>query len=178
LSAFEYVFTFYSVMLGLAAANVATGFADMWRDRRAVEVGVCAPLLAVIVLVGTMNLWLRFWSNWSEVEVGPWQLITLVSLALPFVLISRAMFPGAGGEPSLEAHYFRHRRVMLLALAATPGVSLVWYVAQGTLAVEWSTVWLAARLLAPLALLAFPGRLINRLGLAAIAVWVIVGLFR
>ena len=58
MSAFEFVFTFYSVMLGLAAANVATGFADMWRDRRAVEVGVCAPLLAVIVLVGTMNLWL------------------------------------------------------------------------------------------------------------------------
>lgn len=178
MSAFEFVFTFYSVMLGLAAANVATGFADMWRDRRAIEVGVCAPLLAVIVLVGTMNLWLRFWNNWGEVEVGPWQLITLVGLALPLVFISRAMFPGAGAEPSLEDHYFRHRRIMLLALAATPGFSLLWYLFQGTLVVQWSTIWLTVRLIAPLALLAFNGRLANRLGLAAIGVWVIVGLFR
>jgi hypothetical protein len=178
LSAFEFVFTFYSVMLGLAAANVGTGFADMWRDRRAIEVGVCAPLLAAIVLVATMNLWLRFWRSWAGVEVGPWALITLVAFALPLVFLSRAMFPGAGSTTSLEDHYFQHRRVMLLALAATPGSSLIWSAARGALATDWPTLWLAIRLLGPLALIALPGRLSNRLGLAAILGWVLVGLFR
>lgn len=178
LSAFEYVFTFYSVMLGLAAANVASGFADMWRDRRAVAVGICAPLLALIVLVATMNLWLRFWSNRDFVDVGPWQLIALVAFALPLVFLSRAMFPGAGGETSLEEHYFQHRRVMLAALAVTPAASLAWYAAIDGLKLEWSTIWLGVRLLLPLALIPFASRLVNRIGLGAIAVWVLVGLFR
>lgn len=165
-------------MLGLAAANVATGFADMWRDRRATEVGVCAPLLGLIVLVATMNLWLRFWKSWNGVEVGAWALITLVSFALPLVFLSRAMFPGAGGESSFEEHYFLHRRVMLVALAATPGFSLVWYAAQGILTPEWPSIWLALRFVAPLALIPFAGRMTNRLGLAALLIWMLVGLFR
>lgn len=179
MSAFEYVFTFYSVMLGLAAANVATGFADMWRDRRIVSVGVCAPLLALVVLVGVMNLWLRFWTSREVVEVGPWQLINLLGMALPFVFVSRAMFPGAGDEPSLEAHFMRHRRVMLLALAATPAVSLIWYVAlAGGLKATWSTTWVVLRMTLPLALLPFNGLTANRIGLGAIAAWLVVGLFR
>jgi 4-hydroxy-3-polyprenylbenzoate decarboxylase len=48
LSAFEYVFAFYSLLLGLAVANVVTGFADMWRERQVVAVGVCTPLIAVV----------------------------------------------------------------------------------------------------------------------------------
>lgn len=178
MSAFEFVFTFYSVMLGLAAANVGTGFADMWRDRRATEVGVCAPLLASIVLVATMNLWLRFWRSWEGVEVGPWALITLVAFALPLVFLSRAMFPGAGSTTSLEDHFFQHRRVMLAALAATPGFSLIWYAAQGTLAPEWSNLWLAIRFAAPLGLMVLTGRTANRLGLVALLIWMLVGLFR
>lgn len=178
MSAFEYVFTFYSVMLGLAATNVAAGFADMWRDRETVKVGVCAPLLALIVLVGTMNLWLRFWTNRDLVEASAWQLITLVTLALPFVFISRAMFPGPGGESSLEEHFFRHRRVMLLALTATPGFSLIWYARVGELDPDWSHAWIAVRFAAPLVLLAIPNRRINQFGLAAIAIWVVIGLFR
>lgn len=178
MSAFEFVFTFYSVMLGLAAANVGTGFADMWRDRRSTQVGVCAPLLAAIVLVATMNLWLRFWRSWEGVEVGPGALITLVAFTLPLVFLSRAMFPSAGSTTSLEDHFFQHRRVMLAALAATPGFSLIWYAAQGTLMPDWPNAWLAIRFAAPLVLMALTGRTANRLGLALILVWMLVGLFR
>ena len=31
MSGFEFLFSFYSLLLGLAVANVATGFADIWR---------------------------------------------------------------------------------------------------------------------------------------------------
>lgn len=178
MSDFEYVFTFYSVLLGLAAANVATGFADMWRDRRAIEVGFCTPLLAAIVLIATMNLWLRFWSNWAGAEVGPWPLITLVAYALPLVFLSRAMFPAAGGETSLEAHYLEHRHVLLAALAATPGFSIVWYVAHGNFNTDWASAWLVVRFLLPLALIPFSGRAVHRAGLVVILAWVLVGLFR
>jgi hypothetical protein len=178
LSAFEYVFTFYGLLLGLAAANVATGFADMWRDRRQVAVGVCTPLIAMIVLLGAMNLWLRFWASREMDAPGAWQMISFAGLALPYVFISRAMFPGAGGATSLEDHYLEHRRVMLLALATPPIVSLVTGALTTGLATEWSTIWVGLRVVAPLALLPFGGRTANRLGLAAIVLLLVIGLFR
>ena len=33
MSDFEYIVGFYALLLGLAVANVAIGFADMWRER-------------------------------------------------------------------------------------------------------------------------------------------------
>lgn len=179
MSAFEYVFTFYGLLLGLAAANVATGFADMWRDRRAIAVGLCTPLLAVIVLLGSMNLWLRFWDSRDIAEPGPWQMISFAAFALPYVFLSRAMFPGAGGATSLEDHYLEHRRVMLLALATPPVVSLMSAATLGGgLTPEWTTIWVGLRVLAPLALLPFTARTTNRIGLSAIVVLLVIGLFR
>lgn len=48
----------------------------------------------------------------------------------------------------------------------------------GGLAPNWDVAWTAFRFLGPLALMLFPGRSANRLGLALILVWMIVGLFR
>lgn len=124
MSAFEYLFTFFGLLLGLAAANVATGFADIWRDRRQTTVGICTPILALCMLLGAMNLWLRFWNSRDAMTLDAWHLIWVTCLALPYVFLSRGMFSGAGGATSLEAHYLAHRRVMLAALARpSPGVS-------------------------------------------------------
>lgn len=176
---FEHLFAFYGLLLGLAAANVATGFADMWRDRRQVAVGVCAPLIALIVLLGAMNLWLSFWAIRETVALNGWRMISVAGIALPYVFISRAMFPGAGGSTSLEDHYFAHRRVMLLALATPPVVSMLTtlIVNQG-LPLNWNTLWLALRIATPLALLPFSGRTANRIGLGAMVLLLVTGLFR
>ena len=42
---FDYLFSFYGLLLGIAVANVAIGFADMWRDCGKIAVGYCPPLL-------------------------------------------------------------------------------------------------------------------------------------
>jgi hypothetical protein len=176
---FEHLFSFYGLLLGLAAANVATGFADMWRDRRQVAVGVCAPLIALIVLLGAMNLWLSFWAIRDTVALNGWRMLGVAGIALPYVFISRAMFPGAGGSASLEDHYFAHRRVLLLALATSPVVSMLTnlIVNQG-LMLSWNTLWLTLRIVTPLALLPFSGRTANRLGLGSMVLLLFVGLFR
>lgn len=151
----------------------------MWRDRRAVAVGVCTPFIAVIVLLGTMNLWLRFWTSREMESPGPWMMIAFAGLALPYVFLSRAMFPGAGGATSLEEHYLAHRRVMLLALATSPIVSLIYSATLGGgLTAEWSTIWVGLRVVAPLALLPFTGPIANRAGLVAIIGLLVIGLFR
>lgn len=176
---FEYLFSFYGLLLGLAAANVATGFADMWRERREVAVGISPPLLALIILLGAMNLWLRFWSVRESIEFGAWSLIIMTCVALPYVFLSRAMFQPAGATGSLEEHYLVHRRVILVMLALSPVFSLLnaAFVTR-TLALDWSSIWVGLRVAAPLLLIPFGSRTVQRLGLAGIAGLLVVGLFR
>lgn len=179
MSAFEFLFSFYGLLLGLAAANVATGFADMWRDRREVAVGVCPPLFALIILLGAMNLWLRFWGMRDVVEFGVWPLINLTGVALPFVFLSRAMFPSPGQAASLEDHYLEHRRLLLAIFAISPVFSLINAgLVTRTLALDWSTIWVLLRIAAPLALIPFGSRIVQRVGLAGLALLLIAGLFR
>jgi hypothetical protein len=179
LSAFEYVFAFYSLLLGLAVANVVTGFADMWRERHVVAVGVCTPLIAGIVLLGVMNIWLRFWPYQDTQVLTPWQLISLVALATPYIFISRALFPVGGAGIGLEDHYLAHRRTILLALAVPPAVATIRTATLlGGLAPDWNLLWTICLFAAPVVLMLFPGRQTNRAGLALITVWMIVGLFR
>lgn len=176
---FEHLFSFYALLLGLAAANVATGFADTWRDRRQVELGICGPLIAAIVLLGAMNLWLGFWAVRESVALSGWRMLGVAGIALPYVFISRAMFPGPGGATSLEEQYFAHRRVLLCALAVSPIVSMTTtlFVSNGV-PLSLNTLWLVLRIATPLALLPFKNRLANRLGLSAMAVLLLIGLFR
>ncbi len=127
MDSFDYLFSFYGLLLGIAVANVAIGFADMWRDCGKIAVGYCPPLLGVIVMLGGMNVWLTMWHLRGAATVDAWQMLAATGVAMPYVFISRAMFPGAERETerSLEEHYLRHRRLILLVLVAPPVASIV-----------------------------------------------------
>ena len=110
---FDYLFTFYGLLLGIAVANVAIGFADMWRDWEKIEVGGCPPLLACLVLLGGMNVWLTTWQTRHNVSLTGWQLLAAAGISLPYVFVSRAMFPGQEREPETspgEPKVFRSSR--------------------------------------------------------------------
>lgn len=181
MDSFDYLFTFYGLLLGIAIANVAIGFADMWRDCAKIRVGTCPPLLACLVLLGGMNAWIQIWHAHDKVTVNAWQMLAAVAIALPYVFISRAMFPGQGeeAEESLEEHYLRHRG-LLLVLLAVPVVMQTISKAylDGIQDVGWEHLWLVVRIAAPLALIPFPSRTVQRLGLGAMNLLLLVGLFR
>lgn len=73
---FEYLFTFYALLLGLAIANVTTGFGDMWRERKVQPIGVCPPLLGLVVLIGGMNIWIRYWHSQHSIHFNQWWLFS------------------------------------------------------------------------------------------------------
>src|SRR3982751_4944045 len=165
---FDYLFSFYGLMLGIAVANVAIGFADMWRDCDRIRVGICPPLVASSVLIGGMNVWLQMWDARSYVSVDGLQMLTAAAVSLPYVFVSRAIFPGREDEDerSLEEHYLKHRKVFLILLT----VPLVFAVASHLLldriqydAADWA--WAAARTALPLALIPFASPVVHRYGL-------------
>jgi hypothetical protein len=181
MNAFDYLFSFYGLLLGIAVANVAIGFADMWRDCEKIEVGTCPPLLCGIVLLGGMNVWLTMWHIRENIGVTGWQMVAAACVALPYVFISRAMFPGKENQPerSLEEHYLKHRVLILLVLIVPPlasGVSKV--LLDRTHDYGLREVWLGVRLAMPMILLALKSRTGQRVGLSAFLLLEFVGLFR
>jgi hypothetical protein len=179
--AFDYLFTFYGLLLGIAVANVAIGFADMWRDCDRLPVGVCPPLLGCIVMLGGMNVWLTMWHIRQDVGIDALQMLAATAVALPYVFVSRAMFPGAEREEeqSLEAHYLKHRKLILAVLVVPAIASLASKVLLDRVwARGWEAEWIAVRILLPLALIPLGGRTAQRAGLGVFVAFEVVGLFR
>lgn len=179
MSDFEYLFSFCGLLLGLAVANVATGFADMWRDRQAVAVGICVPLLAFIVLFGGMNVWLVYWNAREVVSFDVWRILSAAGVALPYVFVSRAMFPSPDQRRPLEEHYLEHRKVILAALAIPPIVSAASNLLLNNGSYDlWGGAWIIARILSPILLMPFNNLRVQQFGLAAIIGLLAIGLFR
>lgn len=80
---FDYLFSFYGLLLGIAVANVAIGFADMWRDCEKISVGTCPPLVASSVMLGGMNVWLELWYSRPYITVDGLQMLIAAAVSLP-----------------------------------------------------------------------------------------------
>ena len=181
MGSFDYLFSFYGLLLGIAVANVAIGFADMWRDCDRIAVGTCPPLVASSVLLGGMNVWLQMWVTRSYVTVDGVQMLAAAAIALPYVFVSRAIFPGheEEAERSLEDHYLRHRALILVLLAVPTIVSAAVHIfIDGYRYRGWEVWWIAGRIALPFLLLPFGDRKVQRGGLAALNLLQLVGLFR
>jgi hypothetical protein len=121
MSAFEYFFTFFGLMMGMALVNVAGGFGRLWRARSAGALGWCIPLLAILILVSVISSWVGIWATLQEVEIGAASLGFAAAMALPYALVSTLMFPEDAAEwPDLDAYYLQHSRVILVILALSP----------------------------------------------------------
>lgn len=176
---FDYLFSFYGLLLGIAVANVAIGFADMWRDCEKITVGTCPPLVASSVLLGGMNIWLQMWNTRPYLTVDGLQMLAAAAVSLPYVFVSRAIFPGIEDQPerSLEQHYLKHRRMILILLAIPPIVSVATHMTLDRVRYEGLDAWWAgARIAMPLLLLPFTHRNVQRAGLAALNLVQLVGL--
>lgn len=178
---FDYLFSFYGLLLGIAVANVAIGFADMWRDCERIRVGTCPPLVASSVLLGGMNVWMQMWLARPYATVNGIQMLAAAAISLPYVFVSRAIFPGQEDEPerSLEDHYLKHRKIILVLLAVPTAASVASHVTLDHFRYKpWETWWVAGRIALPLLLLFFPQRNIQRSGLSMLNLLQLVGLFR
>lgn len=179
MSDFEYIVSFYALLLGLAVANVVIGFADMWREREQMEIGWCPPLLAASVLLGSMNTWLATWQTHQAVTVDAWQMIAALGICLPYVFVSRAMTPPDDENIGLEAHYLKSR-VPILVVLALPPIFSVWtrirldHFHYG----QAEDLWHMARVVVPAILIALPARTAQRLGLGLLNLLLLIGLFR
>jgi hypothetical protein len=121
MSPFEFVCAFYSVVLGVAVAQLMTSVGRLIEVRDHVRTYWVQSLWVVIVLLIDVNSW---WAMWELRNAKSWQFISfflLVGLIGSIFLVTVLLFPRvpeSGGQIDLDAHYYKNRRIFFLVNAA------------------------------------------------------------
>ena len=177
MSGFEFLFSFYSLLLGLAVARVATGLAESWRARAKTSFGASTLLLGLLILLSVAQQWLSFWGARDVLTMGPWEVLTCMGMSLPYIFISQAMLPQEHDNcTDLDDYYLQNRRSLLLALLIPPVVSLAYNVAvQGF---DWGyAIAYVLPVFVPVALAFSRRQWLHRVGLSLLVVNVLALMF-
>lgn len=117
MSAFEFFFSFYGLVLGLSVAVIATGVARAFKHRKTVKAGWKTPMLAAFVALDIATFWDAAWTNFSTAPYSYGLLIAGLVVATVYFVATSLIFP----EPDdavqdLDAHFWANKRAILLLL--------------------------------------------------------------
>ena len=121
MSPFEFVCAFYSVVLGVAVAQLMTSVGRLIEVRDQVRTYWVQSLWVVIVLLVDVDFWLAMWNLRNAKSWSVSSFLLLVGLVASIYLVTVLLFPRvpeSGGQIDLDAHYYKNRRIFFLANAA------------------------------------------------------------
>lgn len=169
---FSALFAFYALLLGLAVAHVTTGFADLYRAKDRVRVGITVPILAVVLLVSVSQQWLSMYNAQDTMKLRLFEIASALGMALPYIFVSRAMLPMTNDHIDLELHYANNRRFIVIVLMIPLMVSLCTNLAYMTVLNEWSLmralglmIYIGTRLSCLVVMLIWPAPWVQRMAL-------------
>ena len=146
MSAFEFFFSFYGLLLGLSVAELVGGFSRVLHERHRVRFGWLTPLLAVFVAVDLATFWNQAWRFFRGAPFNPALLLIGLVIAATFYVAASVTFPrvtaeGVDTHINLDEHFWAHRRVVFGCVLAAN--AMVW-VLLGLLALadaDWAAFW-------------------------------------
>ena len=117
MSAFEFAFTLFGLVLGLAMAEVLAGFVRVLKARskapdetQRIRIGWLTPAIAVVVVYDLITSWLM---AWQAREMIPITLMTLLGGTLAtaiYYVAASLVWPDEPAEwPDLDAWFDRHK---------------------------------------------------------------------
>lgn len=111
---FEFCFSFYGLLLGLAVAEVAVKLADAIGSRKKVVMGWLTPLLAVFILFDLAGFWMWAWANRNGLTVSWMLVLGGLIVAVTYFLAAALVFPRRPDEwPQLDEYYWQHKRFVV-----------------------------------------------------------------
>lgn len=117
MSAFEFFFSFYGLMLSLSVGTLAIGAARAFKHRKAVPVGWLTPLLAVFVALDIATFWDSAWTNFRHLPFSYGLLVAGLAIAAVYFVAASLIFPDDSDEPaSLDEHFWANKRAVLVLL--------------------------------------------------------------
>ncbi|WP_395651413.1 hypothetical protein [Brevundimonas sp.] len=146
MSAFEFFFSFYGLLLGLSVAELVGGFARLLHERHRVRFGWLTPLLALFVALDLATFWNQAWRFFRGAPFNPALLLIGLMVAATFYVAASITFPrvtaeGAEARINLDDHFWAHRRIVFGCVLAAN--AMVWLLlALLSLAdPAWAALW-------------------------------------
>lgn len=117
MSAFEFFFSFYGLLLGFSVAELLGGFARLVHDRKAVTFGLLTPLLGLFVAIDISSFWVQAWLVFRNAPFNYALLVLGLVVAAVFYVAASMVFPrGIAARTNLDSHFWAHRRWVLLGV--------------------------------------------------------------
>jgi hypothetical protein len=150
MTAFEYVFALYSIVVSLALTHMLAGFVDL---RRAKSVRLYAPqfMWSVSAFIIPIANWASLWELRLMVDWPNWSFLLLITSALCQYLFCAFLTPDSspGEEVDFRAYYERNRlRFLAVFTASTVAAAAANFAFGGADVYE---VWLRNQLFSALA---------------------------
>lgn len=146
MSAFEFLFSFYGLLLGLTLSELVSGFSRALDARDQRPMGMILPMLTAVLIFLIAAQWGAAWRDYREVEFDFRFLVGAALTTLAYYFSATQMFPRDRSEArSLDEHFFSHRRAILggvlfsYALLTTVALSKQWGI-NGADAVFWTRI--------------------------------------
>lgn len=115
MSAFEFFFSFYGLLLGLSVAVIATGLATAIQHRRKIRIGWLTPLLALFVGLDIASFWDSAWVNFRDLPFSYGMLVIGLAITLVYFIAASLVFPHEIEDgASLDDHFWANKRVVLM----------------------------------------------------------------
>ena len=124
---FEFVIAFYSVVLGVAVAQLMTGVGRLVEERKRVRPYWVHSLWVLTLLLVDVDNW---WSLWLVRDIQSWSIFTfllLTALVGVIYLVTVLLFPRIPNESApidLRAHFFENSRFLLFGNGAAWALAL------------------------------------------------------
>lgn len=117
MSAFEFFFTFYGLLLGFSVAELVGGLARVINDRKAVTFGLLTPLLGLFVAIDIATFWVQAWLVFRNAPFNYALLVLGLAVAAVFYVAASMVFPRQiAARTNLDSHFWAHRRWVLLGV--------------------------------------------------------------
>ena len=123
MSAFEFFFSFYGLLLGLSVAELVGGFARVLHERERIRFGWLTPALALFVAIDIATFWNQAWVIFRGAPFNTFLLLVSLSIAATFYVAASVTFPrvsaeGAHERVDLDAHFWAHRKLVFGCILA------------------------------------------------------------
>jgi hypothetical protein len=114
MSVFEYVFSLYSLLLGLALAHLLNGLAKIVEARGKVRLGWPTALLALLMMSSLTIFWEIAWRARDAVPDNSAALFaSLIICSLLYFAAILVLPSDAAQRPNLDDHFFKEKRNVL-----------------------------------------------------------------
>lgn len=114
MNAFEFLFSFYGLLLGLTLVEVVSGFSRALDNRDQRPMGIILPLLTAVMIMDITTQWGSAWRDFREVDFSFRYLVGAVFMTLSYYFAATQLFPRERSTvASLDEHFFKHRLAII-----------------------------------------------------------------